>query len=192
MLKSFQDFVAATASLVAELQGSTAALQQGELQLQQRLERVTSQLEGTQQRCAVLEEEVEGLRSSAQTRPRQEDEEVDDDDKLVDDDDEDEDDDDFDGGGGEAAAASAAGAGAVGGEEVGGKEPSAWQARKMAEAKGLDLLRSDKTASGFKGVYQKGHRYEARRPGHSKHANSAGLGSFKSAEAAALVEARGA
>ena len=192
VLKSFQDFVAATASLVAELQGSTAALQQGELQLQQRLERVTSQLEGTQQRCAVLEEEVEGLRSSAQKRPRQEDEEVDDDDKLVDDDDEDEDDDDVDGGGGEAAAASAAGAGAVGGEEVGGKEPSAWQARKMAEAKGLDLLRSDKTASGFKGVYQKGHRYEARRPGHSKHANSAGLGSFKSAEAAALVEARGA
>ena len=196
MLKTFQDFVDAHASLVAELQGSTTALQQAQLVLQQRLERVTSQYEGTVQRMAVLEEEVEGLRSSAQKRPRQDDEEVDDEEDLVDEEeDEEEDEDDSDESEavrGAAAAASAAGAGAVGGEEVGGKEPSAWQARKMAEAKGLDLLRSDKTASGFKGVYQKGHRYEARRPGHSKHANSAGLGSFKSAEAAALVEARGA
>ena len=184
MLKTFQDFVDANASLVVELQGSTTALQQAQLVLQQRLERVTSQYEGTVQRMAVLEEEVEGLRSSAQKRPRQDDEEVDDEEDLVD---EEED----EAVRGAAAAASAAGVGAAGGEEVCFGEPSASQARKMAEDDGLDLVRSDQTASGFKGVYKKGNgRYEARRPGHSKHTNSAALGSFRSAEAAALAVAR--
>ena len=194
MLKTFQDFVDAHASLVAELQGSTTALQQAQLVLQQRLERVTSQYEGTVQRMAVLEEEVEGLRSSAQKRPRQDDEEVDDEEDLVDeeeDEEEDEDDsDDSEAVRGAAAAASAAGAGEEGGEEVCSGEPSASQARKMAKDEGLELLRSDKTASGFTSVYQQGKRYEARRPGHRKGENSAVLGYFKSAEAAALAVAR--